>query len=104
LSGKRRRFRGLVYRNSLRIAADILTITRDSDTESGGVGITVLLRKGNISYKSLSRLLKDLTTGGLIEEIEVKRGNRYRISSNGREFLQEYSKFQELAQTFGLNL
>lgn len=93
----------MVYRNSLRIVVDILTIARDADSEKG-VGITTLLRKGNISYSRLSRLLKDLVRCGLIEEVNAERGVRYRISDQGRQFLIAYSRFEEFAQSFGLRL
>jgi len=93
----------MVYRNSLRIVVDILTIAKDSDREKG-VGITTLLRKGNISYSRLNRLLKDLVRCGLIEEINAERGVRYRISEQGRQFLIAYSRFEEFAQSFGLRL
>ena len=93
----------MVYRNSLRIVVDILIIARDSDSEKG-VGITTLLRKGNISYSRLSRLLKDLVKCGLIEEVNAERGMRYRISDQGRQFLIAYSRFEEFAQSFGLRL
>jgi predicted transcriptional regulator len=93
----------MVYRNSLRIVVDILTIARDADSEKG-VGITTLLRKGNISYSRLSRLLKDLVRCGLIEEVNAERGVRYRISDQGRQFLIAYSRFEEFVQSFGLHL
>ncbi|NHV96871.1 MAG: winged helix DNA-binding protein [Thaumarchaeota archaeon] len=93
----------MVYRNSLRIVVDILTIAKNSDSEKG-VGITTLLRKGNISYSRLSRLLKDLVKCGLIEEVNAERGMRYRISDQGRQFLVAYSRFEEFAQSFGLRL
>jgi predicted transcriptional regulator len=93
----------MVYRNSLRIVVDILTIARDADSEKG-VGITTLLRKGNISYSRLSRLLKDLVRCGLIEEVNAERGVRYRISDQGRQFLIAYSRFEEFVQSFGLRL
>jgi predicted transcriptional regulator len=93
----------MVYRSSLRIVVDILTIARDADSEKG-VGITTLLRKGNISYSRLTRLLKDLVRCGLIEEVDAERGVRYRISDQGRQFLIEYSRFKEFAQSFGLRL
>jgi len=93
----------MVYRNSLRIVVDILTIAKDSDPEKG-VGITTLLRKGNISYSRLSRLLKDLVKCGLIEEVNAERGMRYRISEQGRQFLIAYYRFEEFAQSFGLRL
>ena len=94
----------MVYRNSLRIVIDILTIAKESDAESKGVGITTLLRKGNISYSRLTRLLGDLIKCGLIEEVNAERGVRYRISDQGRQFLIAYSRFEEFAQSFGLHL
>lgn len=93
----------MVYRNSLRIVVDILTIAKNSDKEEG-VGITTLLRKGNISYSRLTRLLRDLVRCGLIEEVNAERGVRYRISDQGRQFLNAYSRFEEFAQSFGLRL
>jgi predicted transcriptional regulator len=104
LSQERRQYKRLAYRNSVRIVADILTVARDGDIEAEGVGITVLLRKGNISYSRLGRILSDLVRCGLMLELTGERGNRYRISDQGREFLKAYARFEEFAQSFGLNL
>ena len=40
----------------------------------------------------------------MLEELEQKRGSKYRISKKGEEFLKAYSKFEEFASSYGLRL
>ena len=92
-----------LYRTSVKIVADVLSAARDNGS-SEGVGITLLLRRANLSYTRMVRILNDLVGSGLLEELEQERGNRYRISDRGLQFLTAYGRFEDFAKSFGLRL
>jgi len=92
------------YRTHMRIIGDILTTTRDELEDDTGASITYLIRKANISHSRISRILKTLVSQGLLEQIEVQGSLKYRISPNGREFLQAYKTFRSFADNFGLTI
>ncbi|MEM2338883.1 MAG: DUF4364 family protein, partial [Nitrososphaerales archaeon] len=77
---------------------------RDYGNNGEGVGVTTLLRKANLSYSRLMKILKELVKSGLLEEIAQDKSSKYRISEKGLEFLEVYSRFEEFAQSFGLRL
>lgn len=88
----------------MRIIADVLSTARDSNTEGNGVGVTTLLRKGNMSYTRMTKLLSDLVGSGLLLELNKDKISKYMISEKGIRFLAAYSTFEDFAQSFGLRL
>jgi predicted transcriptional regulator len=88
----------------VKIIADVLCTARDMNTEGSGVGITMLLRKGNMSYTRMTRLLSDLVGSGLLVELNTEKVSKYMISDRGLEFLKVYSTFEDFALSFGLRL
>ena len=92
------------YRTQVRIIADVLCTARDLNTEGNGVGITTLLRKGNMSYTRMSKLLSELVGSGLLVEMNGEKISKYMISQRGIQFLAAYSSFEDFAQSFGLRL
>ncbi len=93
---------GEVYRNSVKIVGDVLRIAEESGVT--GVNLTALLRKANLSYGRLSSVSGKLMQAGLIDE-QVSEGQRiYVITSRGRDYLQKYQQFAEVADSFGLKL
>ena len=94
----------VTYRTQVKIVADILSVAKNSTERIEGVGISTILRKANISYTRTIKLLNELVGSGLLVEIPQIRGNRYQISNQGIQFLQEYSRFEEFAEDFGLRL
>ena len=93
---------GDVYRNSVKIVGDVLRIADESGM--GGVNITALLRRANLSYGRLSTVAMKLMEAGLIDE-QVQEGQRiYIITSRGRDYLRKYQQFAEIADSFGLKL
>ncbi len=92
------------YRTQVKIVADVLSTARDMNTEGTGVGITMLLRKGNLSYSRMSKLVSQLVGSGLLEEMRAEKVARYKISPKGIQFLFAYSHFEEFTQSFGLRL
>jgi len=86
------------------IIGDILTTTRDEIPDETGASVTYLIRKANISYGRISKILETLVQQGLLEQTSSDRACKYKISSRGREFLQAYRGFREFADTFGLRI
>ena len=92
------------YRTHMSIIGDILTTTRDEVPDEAGASVTYLIRKANISYGRISKILETLVQQGLLEQTNSDRACKYKISSRGREFLQAYRGFREFAETFGLRI
>jgi len=93
---------GEVYRNSVKIVGDVLRVADESGM--GGVNLTSLLRKANLSYGRLSSVASKLVEAGLIDE-QVQEGQRiYMITSRGKEYLHKYQQFADMAGSFGLKL
>jgi predicted transcriptional regulator len=86
------------------IIGDILTTTRDEVPDETGASVTYLIRKANISYGRISKILETLVQQGLLQQTSSDRACKYKISSRGREFLQAYRGFREFAETFGLRI
>lgn len=92
------------YRTQAKIIADILVTARDSNMDGEGVGITLLLRRGNVSYSRMIKLISDLVGAGLLVESSIDRASKYKISDKGLRFLQVYGQFEDFATSFGLRL
>jgi predicted transcriptional regulator len=90
------------YRNSVKIVGDVLRITDESGM--GGVNLTSLLRKANLSYGRLASVAGKLVQAGLMSE-QAQDGQRiYVITQQGKEYLRRYQQFAEVADSFGLGL
>ncbi|MFQ6011882.1 MAG: winged helix-turn-helix domain-containing protein [Nitrososphaerales archaeon] len=87
----------------MRIIADVLSAARDLGKESG-VGVTILLRRANLSHSRLVILLSDLVKSGLLVMEPYQRGSRYRISPQGLQFLEAYRRFEDFAHAYGLRI
>lgn len=92
------------YRTQVRIIADVLSTARDLNSEGTGVGVTTLLRRANMSYGRLSKLLSELVGSGLLVELGGDKISKYIISQKGMQFLVAYQGFEDFAQSFGLRL
>ncbi len=92
------------YRTHMKIIGDILSTTRDNLQDDDGASVTYLIRKANISHVRISRILRNLVSQGLLEQVDSKGACKYRISISGREFLQAYQAFSKFADNFGLNI
>ncbi|HEY4674344.1 MAG TPA: winged helix-turn-helix domain-containing protein [Nitrososphaerales archaeon] len=90
-------------RTQLKIITDVLKTARDNHQEEG-IGISTLLRGGNLPYNRLKALVANLIQHNLLEEIVHEKGRRYKISLKGYEFLQTYFRFEEFTRSFGLEL
>ena len=90
------------YRPHMKIIGDILSTTRDDLGSDGGASVTYLIRKANVSHTRISKILSNLVSQGLLEQVNSEGTFRYKISSNGREFLVAYQSFSRFAENFGL--
>ncbi len=92
------------YRTHMKIIGEILETTRDGLQDEDGASVTYLIRKANISHVRISRILQNLVSQGLLEQVDSRRACKYKISSSGREFLQAYHSFSRFADNFGLTI
>lgn len=92
------------YRTRIMIIGDILSTARDDLEDESGSTVTYLIKKTNVPHHRLSRILKMLAKQGLIEIKHSGASNKYKISENGREFLQAYRSFTDFASNYGLNI
>ena len=92
----------VVYRTSMQIVADLLVATDQCGQE--GIKTTSLLTKANLSHSRLEKFVKNLTGAGLINKIEFDWKHTFFITEKGRQYLESYQKFSDLAGSFGLEL
>ncbi len=90
------------YRTHMKIIGDILSTTRDDVDSPQGASVTYLIRRANVSHVRISKILNNLVSQGLLEQVDSKGACRYFISSSGREFLVAYHTFSKFAENFGL--
>ena len=86
----------------MQIVADLLTVTEQSGQD--GIKTTSLLTKANLSHSRLSKFLGNLTGAGLINKIEFDGKNTFVITPKGRQYLESYVNFSNIAGSFGLEL
>ena len=91
-----------VYRNSTQIVCDLLTVTQDSG--QNGIAVTPMCQKGNLSHSRLRNILSKLTGSGLINQIRFDGRNTFVITEKGNLFLEEYKKFHDFAEAYGLEI
>jgi len=92
------------YRTHISIVGQILDSTTGEIDEDDGANITHLIRKANISHGRLSKILNNLVSQGLLEQVNSQRSCRYKISMSGREFLSAYKTFRNFSEDFGLTI
>jgi len=90
------------YRTSMQIVADLLTATEQSGQE--GIKTTSLLTKANLSHSRLSKFIDNLTGAGLINKIEFDGRHTFILTPKGRQYLESYQQFSDIAESFGLEL
>jgi len=79
-----------------------LTATQQSGQD--GIKTTTLLSKANLPHSRLSKFVSNLTGAGLINKIEFDGKHAFVITQRGRQYLETYEKFSNVAQSFGLEL
>ena len=90
------------YRNSNQIIYDLLVKTDESGQE--GIKTTALLSKSNLSHGRMQTFVSRLTGSGLINQIKFDGKNTFVITEKGHLYLEEYKKFSDIADSFGLEI
>jgi len=86
----------------MQIVADMLYATEQSGQE--GIKTTSLLTKANLSHSRLEKFISNLTGAGLMNKIEYDGKNVFIITPKGRQYLESYKRFSDLAGSFGLEI
>ncbi len=86
----------------MQIMADLLVATEQCGQE--GIKTTHLLTKVNLSHSRLTKFIENLTGADLINKIEYDGKNTFVITTKGRQYLDSYVKFANIAGSFGLEL
>jgi predicted transcriptional regulator len=89
-------------RSKQQITEDILETVMNSGQE--GISITPLLRQSNLPFSRATWFINKLTQNSLINKIDVKEKNVFIITERGRVYLEEYKKWNDISQSFGLDL
>ena len=92
----------MVYRTSMQIVADMLYATEQSGQE--GIKTTSLLTKANLSHSRLEKFISNLTGAGLMNIVEYDGKNVFIITPKGKQYLESYKRFSDLAGSFGLEM
>ena len=92
----------VVYRTSMQIVADLLVATDQCGQE--GIKTTSLLTKANLSHSRLEKFVSNLTGAELINKIEYDGKNVFVITPKGRQYLEQYKKFADVAGSSGLEM
>jgi|TARA_B100000029_G_scaffold252565_1_gene249497 predicted transcriptional regulator len=86
----------------MQIVADMLYATEQSGLE--GIKTTSLLTKANLSHSRLEKFISNLTGAGLMNKIEYDGKNVFVITPKGKQYLESYKRFSDLAGSFGLEI
>ena len=89
-------------RSKQQITEDILETVLSSGEQ--GITITPLLRQSNLPFSRATWFITKLTQNNLINKIDVKEKNVFIITERGRVYLEEYKKWDNISQSFGLDL
>jgi len=86
----------------MQIVSDLLSATDQCGQQ--GIKTTSLLTKANLSHSRLGKFIDNLTGAGLINKIEYDGKNTFVLTPKGRQYLESYQKFSNIAESFGLEL
>ena len=90
------------YRNSTQIVCDVLVATKECGRE--GIKTTALLSKSNLNHGRMQTFLSTLTGSGLVNRIKFDGKNTFVITHKGQLFLEEYKRFSDMAESYGLEI
>ena len=85
------------YRSEMGIISEILCVTMDGG--KGGVIISSIARRVNLSHYALIVKSQKLIDAGLVESTSNNRNHILVVTEKGIQFFQELQKFIEIAQS-----
>ncbi len=88
------------YRSEMGIMGDILDVTLDGGR--GGVIVSAISRKANLSHYAVLDKCEKLVTAGLVDSVKNDRNRLFMITEKGLEFFQEFRRFQNLVESMNL--
>jgi len=88
------------YRSEMGIMGDILDVTADGGR--GGVIVSAISRKANLSHYAVLDKCEKLVEAGLVESVKNDRNRIFLITEKGFQFFQEFKKFQGLVESMNL--
>ena len=88
------------YRSEMGIMGDILDVTMDGGR--GGVIVSAISRKANLSHYAVLDKCEKLITAGLVDSVKNERNRLFMITEKGLEFFQEFRRFQDLVESMNL--
>ena len=88
----------MIYRSQQQIFAEVLEVCESN------VAITDLSRKANLPYGRLKKLSQNLISSGLLNTIEYDGKNTFVITEKGKLYLEEYRRFSDITESFGLEM
>ena len=88
------------YRSEMGIMGDILDVTMDGGR--GGVIVSAISRKANLSHYAVLDKCEKLVTAGLVDSVKNDRNRLFMITEKGLEFFQEFRRFQDLVESMNL--
>lgn len=88
----------MIYRSQQQIFAEVLEVCESN------VAITDLCCKANLPYGRLKKLSQNLISSGLLNTIEYDGKNTFVITEKGKLYLEEYRRFSDITESFGLEM
>ncbi len=88
------------YRSEMGIMGDILDVTMDGGR--GGVIVSAISRKANLSHYAVLDKCEKLVTAGLVDSVKNERNRLFMITEKGLEFFSEFRRFQDLVESMNL--
>lgn len=86
-------------RGRMELLHDMLLATQQ---KGGKIKPTHLLYRANLSHDTMKQYLHELMEKGLLQEKDEKGKKVYHLTDKGNKFLEEYKKFSQFAETFGV--
>ena len=91
------------YRSRVEIVSAVLSALRASSPE-GGSTVASLMRRCNVSYVGLQRLLADLAKAEMVMPVQGNTNSGYLLTEKGLRFLNQFLEFQGFAESYGFEL
>ena len=86
------------YRSEMGIMGDILDVTADGGR--GGVIVSAISRKANLSHYAVLDKCEKLVEAGLVESVKNDRNRVFLITEKGILFFQEFKRFQGISRKY----